>query len=135
MSNITQVVSNEKNMTTFRKGTVAAGLDKTLSGSGPFTVFAPTDLAFGRLEAGTVEDLLKPENKVKIASLLNHHVVAGKINFKDLKDGAKLKSLDGKELTVKVDNAKVSINGAVIQDRDMPTSNGVIHLLDSVLKN
>ena len=135
MSNITQVVNSEKNMTTFKKGTAASGLDKTLSGTGPFTVFAPTDLAFEKLEAGALENLLKPENKVKITALLNHHVVPGKINFKDLKDGDHLKSLDGKELTVKVDNAKVSINGALIQNHDMPSSNGVIHVLDSVLKN
>jgi len=135
MSNITQVVNDEKNMSTFKKGVVASGMDQILSGTGPFTVFAPTDMAFGKLETGTVENLLKPENKIKLTALLNHHVVAGKINFKDLKDGDKLKSLGGKELSVKVVNAKVTLDGATIQNRDVPTSNGVIHLLDTVLKN
>ncbi|MFL5808934.1 MAG: fasciclin domain-containing protein [Flavisolibacter sp.] len=135
MSNITQVVNNEKEMTTFKKGVLAAGLDQTLSSTGPFTVFAPTDLAFGKLEAGMVENLLKPENKIKLTALLNHHVVAGKINFKDLKDGDKLKSMNGKELVVKVANAKVSVDGATIQNHDVSTSNGVIHSLDTVLKN
>jgi uncharacterized surface protein with fasciclin (FAS1) repeats len=135
MSNITQLVNAEKNTTTFKKGVVASGLDQVLSGKGPFTVFAPSDLAFGKLQAGDVEDLLKPENKIKLTAMLNHHVVAGKISFKDLKDGDKMKSLNGKELSVKVANAKVSVDGAVIQKRDVQTSNGVIHLVDSVLKN
>ncbi|HEX6334009.1 MAG TPA: fasciclin domain-containing protein [Flavisolibacter sp.] len=135
MSNITQVVNSEKNMTTFKRGVVASGLDQVLSGTGPFTVFAPSDLAFGKMEAGAIEDLLKPESKTTLTDLLNHHVVAGKISYKDLKDGDKLKSLNGKELSVKVVNAKVSIDDAVIQNRDVATSNGVIHSLDSVLKN
>ena len=135
MSNITQVVKTEKNMTTMNRGVLASGLDQILSGTGPFTVFAPSDLAFGNLETGVLENLLKPENKAKLASLLTHHVVAGKINFKDLKDGDKLKTLDGKQLVVTVKNAKVSIDRATIQTRDVPTSNGVIHSLDTVLKN
>ncbi|HEY0579319.1 MAG TPA: fasciclin domain-containing protein [Candidatus Nitrosocosmicus sp.] len=135
MSNITQVVKNEKNMTTLNRGVMASGLDQILSGAGPFTVFAPSDLAFGKLETGKVEDLLKPENKIKLTDLLNHHVVSGKVNFKDLKDGEKLKALNGKELSVKVIDGKVSVDGAIIQNRDVETSNGVIHSLDTVLKN
>ena len=135
MSNITQVVKNEKNMTTMNRSVVASGLDQILSGTGPFTVFAPSDLAFGKLESGIVEDLLKPENKLKLAALLNHHIVSGKVNFKDLKDGEKLKTLNGKELSVKVKDGKVSVDGAMIQNRDVETSNGVIHSLDTVLKN
>jgi uncharacterized surface protein with fasciclin (FAS1) repeats len=135
MSNITQVVNAEKNMTTLKRGIVASGLDQVLSGAGPFTVFAPSDRAFGKLESGTIENLLKPENKLKLTALLNHHVVSGKISFKDLKDGDKLKSLNGKELSVKVKDAKVSIDGATVQNRDVASSNGVIHSLDTVLKN
>ena len=135
MSNITQVVKNEKNMTTLNRGVMASGLDQILSGTGPFTVFAPSDLAFGKLETGKVEDLLKPENKLKLTDLLNHHVVSGKVNFKDLKDGEKLKALNGKELSVKIIDGKVSVDGAIIQNRDVETSNGVIHSLDTVLKN
>jgi uncharacterized surface protein with fasciclin (FAS1) repeats len=135
MSNITQVVNNEKNMTTFKKGVAASGLDKILSGTGPYTVFAPSDLAFGKLEASVVEDLLKPENKLKLTDLLNQHIVEGKVNFKDLKDGDSLKSLGGKKLSVKVVNAKVTVDGATIQSRDVASSNGVIHSLDTVLKH
>jgi uncharacterized surface protein with fasciclin (FAS1) repeats len=135
MPNITQVVRSEKNMTVLSRGVEAAGLDRILSNGGPYTVFAPTDLAFGKLERGIVDELLQPENKIKLASLINHHVVAGKINFKDLKDGEKLKSLNGKELSVTIKNNVVCIDEATIQSRDVVTSNGVIHALDCVLKN
>ena len=135
MSNITQVVNTEKNMTTMKSGVVASGLDQVLNGAGPFTVFAPSDLAFGKLEKGVFEELLKPENKPKLTELLKHHVVSGKVNFKDLKDGDKLKTLNGKELTVKIKDGRVSVDGAIIQNRDLPSSNGVIHSLDTVLKN
>ena len=92
MSNITQVVNTAKSITIFTKAVLAAGLDRVLSGKGPFTVFAPADIAFGKLKEGTIEDLLKPSSKIELTTLLNHHVVVGKMNFKDLKDGDKLKS-------------------------------------------
>jgi uncharacterized surface protein with fasciclin (FAS1) repeats len=135
MSNITQVVSNDKNMSTLNKGVLAANLDPVLSGTGPFTVFAPTDLAFGQLESGTIETFLKPESKAKLTDLLKHHVVAGQINYKDLKDGDKLKTLDGKELTIAVKENNIYVDGAAIQDRDVKTSNGVIHSVSKVLSN
>ena len=135
MSNITQVVNTEKNMTTFKRGVLASGLDQILSGTGPYTVFAPSDLAFGKLEGGIIQNLLKAENKLQLADLLNHHVVMGKIEFKDLKDGEKLKTINGKELSIHIKAGKVSINGAIIQQRDVETSNGVIHSLDTVLNN
>ena len=135
MSNITQVVKQEKYMTTLNRGVTASGLNQLLSGTGPFTLFAPSDLAFEKLEGGAIESLLKAENKLKLANLLNHHVVAGNIEFKDLKDGEKLKTMNGKELSVNIKNGKVSVNGATIQQRDVKTSNGVIHSLDTVLEN
>ena len=135
MSNITQVVNTDKNMTTLKKGIHAADLDQVLSSTGPFTVFAPSDTAFRKLEAGTLEELLKPENKVKLTALLQHHVVAGKISFKDLKDGDKLTSLDGKELHVSLKDGKATVDGSVIQARDVASSNGVMHGIDTVLKN
>lgn len=135
MSNITQVLNTEKNMTTFNKGVRASGLDQRLSSTGPFTVFAPSDMAFGKLDAGTVDNLLKPENKADLTTLLNSHVVEGQIDFKDLKDGDKLKTIQGKELAVKVQQGKVTVNNATIQNRDVKTSNGVIHSVDAVLKN
>ena len=133
MSNITQVVNEDKQMTTLKKGVVAAGLDKVLSEAGPFTVFAPSDLAFEKLDKGVLDNLMKPENKAKLADVLNHHVVKGKINFKDLKDGEKLKTVNGKELSVHVKDGQVTIGSAKIQAHDVQTSNGVIHRLDAVM--
>jgi uncharacterized surface protein with fasciclin (FAS1) repeats len=133
MSNITQVVNEDKNMTTLKKSTIASGLDKILSGTGPFTVFAPSDLAFGKLNKGVLEDLLKPENKPKLVDLLNYHIVSGKFSFKDLKDGEKLKTVNGKELLVHAKDGNVTIEGAKIQSRDVQTSNGVIHSVDTVM--
>jgi len=135
MSNITQVVRQDKYLTTLKRGVMASGLNQVLSGTGPFTLFAPSDLAFGKLEGGIIENLLKAENKLKLADLLNHHIVAGKIEFKDLKDGEKLKTVNGKELSVFIKDGKVSVNGAIIQQRNVKTSNGVIHSLDTVLEN
>jgi uncharacterized surface protein with fasciclin (FAS1) repeats len=133
MSNITQVVNDDKNMTTLKKSVTAAGLDKTWSGTGPFTVFAPSDLAFEKLNKGVLENLLKPENKTKLVDFLNYHVVSGKISFKDFKDGEKLQTVNGKELLVHVKDGNVTIGDAKIQGRDVQTSNGVIHSLDTVM--
>jgi uncharacterized surface protein with fasciclin (FAS1) repeats len=136
MSNIAQLVNVEKNMTTLKKTVLATGLDQVLSGKGPFTVFAPSDTAFGKLDKDVIENLLKPENKTKLTDLLNHHVVAGKINFKDLKDGEKLKTVNGKELIVHMKDGNASVDGAKIQGHDVEATNGVIHTLDTVmLKN
>lgn len=133
MSNITQVVNVEKNMTTLKKSVNASGLDQVLSSTGPFTVFAPTDIAFGKLDKGVLDNLLKPENKAKLADLLNHHVVAGKISFKDLKDGERLKSVNGMELLVHVKDGNTSIAGAKIQSHDVQATNGVIHSVETVM--
>lgn len=133
MSNITQVVRTDKNMTTLKQGVIASGLDQVLTTSGPYTLFAPSDMAFKKLESETLNNLLKPENTVQLTQLLQHHVVAGKVNFSDLKDGQKLTTLHGKELSVKVQDGKVSIDNATIQTHDIKTSNGTIHSLDTVL--
>ena len=133
MSNITQVVNENKNMTTLNKGVLASGLDKVLSGDGPYTLFAPSDLAFRKLETAKFETLLKPENKTKLEDVLKYHLVAGKLNYKDLQDGEKLKTVDGQELSVKVKDGRVRIQGAEIENRDLQTSNGVIHVLDTVM--
>ena len=122
-------------MTTLKKGVHASDLDQLLSSTGPYTLFAPTDLAFGKLESNILEELLKKENKVTLTALLNQHVVAGKIAFNDLKDGQKLNTLDGREITVSVAEGQVKIDGAAIQQHDMKATNGVIHALDTVLKN
>ena len=133
MSNITQTINAEKNMTTLKKGVYASGLDQILSSTGPFTVFAPSDLAFEKMDKTVLENLLKPENKANLSDVLNYHVVSGKINYRDLKDGEKLKTVSGEELLVHVKDGTVSIGGAAIQKRDVQTSNGVIHSLDTVM--
>jgi uncharacterized surface protein with fasciclin (FAS1) repeats len=135
MSNITNVLPNERNMATMNRGVIAAGLDEVLSGTGPFTVFAPSDLAFGKVESSAFASLFKPENKVMLTDLLHRHIVSGKYEFKDLKDGMKLKTLENKELTVEIVGGFVKINGATIQNRDVSSSNGVIHSLDRLIKN
>jgi uncharacterized surface protein with fasciclin (FAS1) repeats len=111
----------------------AAGLADTLSGKGPFTVFAPTDAAFAKLPAGTVDTLLKPENKEKLKAILLYHVVAGDVKSTDLKDGESVKTVGGKSLTVHIASGVVTINDATVVKADIPASNGVIHVIDTVL--
>jgi uncharacterized surface protein with fasciclin (FAS1) repeats len=111
----------------------AAGLLETLKGAGPFTVFAPTNAAFAALPAGTVDGLLKPENKEKLAGILTFHVVPGAVKAADLKDGQKVKTVQGEELTVSIKDGKVMINGANVTAADLSGSNGVVHVIDAVL--
>lgn len=133
MSNIVDVVVADRNLATLLKSVKAANLEFKWTESGPFTVFAPTDLAFGKLKEGEITELLKPENGIKLTAILNNLVVEGKNNFKDFIDGQKLKTLGGKELLVHVKNGSVTINGARVQARDMQADNGVVHSLDIVL--
>jgi len=135
MPNIPEVIRKEKNLKTLDRGVTASGLTKFLRFRGPYTIFAPSDSAFKKMGVDRFEDLLKPENKVQLDALLNQHILDHRINFKDLKDGDKLKTLAGKEVTVKVNGNKVSIDGAVILIPDVQSSNGVIHKLDTVLTN
>ena len=111
----------------------AADLVATLSGPGPFTVFAPTDDAFSALPAGTVESLIAPENKEKLTGILTYHVVAGTVMAGDLSDGMKARTVNGSEITVTIADGKVKINGANVVLADVATSNGVIHVIDTVL--
>ena len=133
MSNITQVVNDDKNMTTLKKGVNASGLDRVLSSDGPYTVFAPSDLAFRKMDTGKFETLLKPENKNKLKDILNLHIVSGKVGYNDLKDGGKLKTINGQQLSIEVKEGRVHVEGAEIEARDLETSNGVIHVLDTVM--
>ena len=110
----------------------AAGLVDTLKGEGPFTVFAPTDEAFAALPAGTVEDLLKPENKDKLVSILTYHVVPGKVMSTDLSDDMMAKTVEGAEIKVDLDNG-VMINDASVVTADIAADNGVIHVIDKVI--
>ena len=111
----------------------AAGLVDTLNGKGPFTVFAPTDAAFAKLPAGTLEMLLKPENKAKLAAILTYHVVPGAVKAADV---VKLKyagTVNGQRIDIKVDGAKVTVDGAAVTATDIACSNGVIHVIDAVI--
>ncbi|MFN0114279.1 MAG: fasciclin domain-containing protein [Paracoccaceae bacterium] len=110
----------------------AAGLVDTLKGPGPFTVFAPTDNAFAALPAGTVEDLLKPENKDKLTAVLTYHVVPGKVMSADLTNGMKAKTVNGAEVTIMTEGG-VTVNDAKVTAADIAASNGVIHVIDKVL--
>ena len=112
----------------------AAGLGDALSGPGPFTVFAPTDEAFAKLPEGTVEDLLKPENKEKLVAILTYHVISGKVMAGDVA-GKKLNvaTLQGGELAVDAMSGGVMINDATVTAADIEASNGVIHVIDRVI--
>jgi uncharacterized surface protein with fasciclin (FAS1) repeats len=110
----------------------AAGLVDTLKGKGPFTVFAPTDEAFAKLPAGTVEELLKPENKKKLTDILTYHVVAGKVMAADVKT-MEAKTVQGSSAAIKVADGKVTIDKANVVKTDIEASNGVIHVIDAVI--
>ena len=110
----------------------AAGLVDTLNGAGPFTVFAPTDEAFAKLPVGTLDTLLKPENKEKLTAILTYHVLAGKVMAADVKTMA-AKTVNGKEAAIKVAGSKVTIGAATVVKTDIAASNGVIHVIDTVL--
>jgi len=111
----------------------AAGLVETLKGAGPFTVFAPTDEAFAKLPAGTLEDLLKPENKEKLVKILTYHVVSGKVMAADVVKLTEAKTVQGQSVTIKVADGKVTVDGAQVTKTDIATSNGVIHVIDTVI--
>jgi len=136
--NIVQNAVNSKDHTTLVAAVKAAGLVETLESKGPFTVFAPTNTAFGKLPAGTVDTLVKPENKATLTKILTYHVVPGKLAASDLKDGMKLKTAEGEQLSVKLQDGKVWIvdakgGTAMVTISNVNQSNGVIHVVDTVL--
>jgi uncharacterized surface protein with fasciclin (FAS1) repeats len=118
---------------TLAKALEAAGLVATLKGAGPFTVFAPTDEAFAKLPAGTLENLLKPENKAKLQKVLTYHVVSGKVMAADVVKVTSAKAVSGDTITVAVVNGKVRVDGATVTATDIAASNGVIHVIDAVI--
>jgi uncharacterized surface protein with fasciclin (FAS1) repeats len=111
----------------------AAGLVETLKGKGPFTVFAPTDAAFAKLPAGTVDNLLKPENKAQLTKILTYHVVAGSVKAADVVKLKSAKTLQGQSVMIAVKDGKVSVDGATVTATDIAASNGVIHVIDTVM--
>jgi len=111
----------------------AAGLVGTLKGDGPFTVFAPTDDAFSKLPKGTVEDLLKPENRDKLVAILTYHVVPGKVYASDVVKLDSAETVNGARVGIKVANGTVNIDSATVIKADIAASNGVIHVIDTVI--
>lgn len=111
----------------------AADLVATLEGAGPFTVFAPTDAAFAKLPAGTVDDLLKPENKAKLVSILTYHVVPGAVTSAQVAKMTSAKTVEGQSVKVSTKDGKVMIDNASVEKVDIIASNGIIHVIDSVI--
>lgn len=119
--------------TTLAAALEAADLVTTLKGEGPFTVFAPTDAAFAKLPAGTVENLLKPENKQQLVGILTYHVVPGKVMAADVVGLDEAPTVNGKMIDVQVDGSTVKVNDATVTATDIAASNGVIHVIDQVI--
>ena len=118
---------------TLAKALDAAGLVETLKGAGPFTVFAPTDDAFAKLPAGTLDELLKPENKAKLISILTYHVVPGTVLASQVVKLNSTKTVNGQDLTISKEDGAVMVNDAKVVKTDILCSNGVIHVVDTVL--
>ena len=131
--NIVETAVNHGSFKTLVAAVIAAELVETLSGKGPFTVFAPLDEAFAALPAGTVDSLVQPDNKAKLQSILTYHVVAGKVLSTDLTDGMKAKTVNGAEITIHLKDGKVLINDAEVVVADVQTDNGVIHAINKVI--
>jgi uncharacterized surface protein with fasciclin (FAS1) repeats len=130
--NIVETAVSAGSFNTLVKAVKAADLVETLSGAGPFTVFAPTDDAFAALPEGVLADLLKPENKAKLAGILTYHVVAGKVMAADVKAGP-VATVNGASAKIAVADGKVTIDKANVVKTDIKTSNGVIHVIDAVI--
>jgi uncharacterized surface protein with fasciclin (FAS1) repeats len=111
----------------------AGDLVETLKGEGPFTVFAPTDDAFAKLPKGTLEELLKPENKAKLQAILTYHVVPGKVMASDVLGLSSAKTVNGQDVSIKVENGSVMVDNAKVIKTDIVCSNGVIHVIDTVI--
>jgi uncharacterized surface protein with fasciclin (FAS1) repeats len=129
---VVEIAAGNPDFSTLVAAVKAAGLAETLSGDGPFTVFAPTNAAFAKLPKGTVEELLKPENKSKLAGILTYHVIGAKVLAKDVKAGA-VKTVNGAEAKITVEGGVVKIDSATVTKTDLVGKNGVIHVIDSVI--
>ena len=129
---IVDVAASNKSFSTLVTAVKAAGLAETLKGEGPYTVFAPTDEAFAKLPKGTLENLLKPENKQKLVAILTYHVVPGKVMAKDVKSG-KVKTASGSSFKMKVSKKGVWVDNAKVVATDVKADNGVIHVINAVI--
>jgi len=130
---IVAVAAGNPDFSTLVAAVKAAGLVDTLNSAGPFTVFAPTNAAFAKLPAGTVESLLKPENKAKLTAILTYHVVAGKVTAADVVKLKSAETVNGKAVKITTGDRGVMVNDATVTATDIKASNGVIHVIDSVL--
>jgi uncharacterized surface protein with fasciclin (FAS1) repeats len=130
---ITELAVSSKSLSTLVAALKAADLVDTLSGEGPFTVFAPTNAAFAKLPKATLANLLKPENKEQLKKILTYHVVPGKITSKMLKPNQQVETVEGSKVTVKVRGGKVMVKNATVLKADVAASNGVIHSIDTVI--
>jgi uncharacterized surface protein with fasciclin (FAS1) repeats len=132
--NIVETAQATPDLSTLVDAVVAADLVETLSGEGPFTVFAPTNDAFAALPPAELERLLKPANKDELAKILTYHVVAGDVMAADLSNGQKVKTVEGQDITVSIDGDMVKLNDtATVVQPDIKTSNGTVHVIDGVL--
>ncbi len=131
--NIVETAVSNGSFKTLVAAVTAAGLVETLSGAGPFTVFAPVDDAFAALPAGTVESLVEPGNKKKLTGILTYHVLAGKVLSTDLTDGMTATTVNGEEITIHLTDGKVLVNDAEVVIADVETDNGVIHAINKVI--
>ena len=134
-NNIVEIPSSDKQFSTLVTALQTAGLIETLEGSGPFTVFAPTNDAFNKLPAGTVENLLKPENKQMLVDILTYHVKSGKLDSREIEklNGQDIQMLNGKPAKIEVKDGKIYIDNAQIIQTDIIASNGIIHVIDAVI--
>jgi len=132
-ADIVGVAASNEAFSTLVAAVKAAGLVETLQGEGPFTVFAPTNAAFAKLPEGTVENLLKPENKDKLVAILTYHVVPGSVEAAQVGGLDKAATVNGQELSITATDAGVMVDDANVVQTDIPASNGVIHVIDSVI--
>ena len=130
--NIVDITTSDDSFSTLAAAIEAAGLTETLSGNGPFTVFAPTNEAFAALPEGTLEELLKPENRDDLVKILTYHVVPGRVTSEQLSNGF-VKTVEGQSVTVDVDDRAIKVNDSNVTRVDILSSNGVIHVIDRVL--
>lgn len=130
--NIVELAAETESLSTLVAAVQAAGLADVLSGDGPFTVFAPTNAAFEKLPAGTVESLLKPENKDQLVAILTYHVIGAKVMSTDLENGMKATTVQGQEVSIDLTNG-VKVNNATVTAADVNASNGVVHIIDTVI--
>ncbi len=131
--NIVELAQSQEDLSTLVAAVQAAGLVETLQGEGPFTVFAPTNAAFEALPEGTLETLLKPENKDKLTAILTYHVVSGETASTDLTDGMQVTTVEGSDAEVTLQDGAAMINGAKVVMADVKASNGIVHVIDAVI--